>query len=266
MKNIHALTEEAAMTDRAPSGSFRGYYSNLVGNKAGDGKTRVRSMVYDLFFETGKENGALRAMTLPGPWWTIENRLLDHFGPQACHFTSFEKDLTIMHKGLPNVPRRYLDRHRQTGHWERLEQFKADVFATNTAQWLNLDFRDWALLMRRDFPSDRAHEAWLSRFWNVNAVWLDFTSQLHGRLDSAVSRLPHLLQPKEGDEIAVVVTVLEGREDKATLRNIEIFGGREFYLQQLLRHRPGFEFHLDEVFRYVDSAPMLTVFGRWTRK
>lgn len=280
MPAIAKQTRDELILRSGAYGVSNAYQKSLVDNKCSAGKAELRDKVVNLVLENcvwrRKPSKQVRMITFPGPQWNVEREIFEQTGRMA-HFTAFEQTLSLMHKGLVNVPRRE-EGQRLMVDWKSFEALRVNYFKTTQARWINMNFLDWCLLEADNMlqharpgvdewdPLYDPYDHWLRKFWTYDCMWLDFTSNLHEKMANALSRLPGLqgfdLQPVK----PVVVTIQAARERSyRAWRDLGMT--RTEFLAFLLDRKPEHEFEVVEEHSYLSASNvrMDSILGLWRR-
>lgn len=269
--------DQLIYTPRSPA--LTDYQRTLLVGEASVGKSNVRTIFYSMALDAADANyGALSTLTLPGPRWAVENALSAKLGAEY-RATALETNLRIMHAGAVNAPHSRNAPHRSSNRWRTFEALGVRYFKTNGCRWVNCGFEAWATVRPQDLREptymggekfSRAKEDiwnfWRHRFWNLNAVWLDFTGCLHPAMELGLSRMPALINDTRGTYCPVLVTVQKGREQRQTTGVLNAFGGdRASYIHFMLDRRPGWTLKSEEPYEYLSQGgvPMLTYIGAY---
>ncbi len=271
--------DQLIYTPRNPA--LTDYQRTLLAGEASVGKSNVRTIFYSMALDAADANqGALSTLTLPGPRWAVENALKTRLG-SAYRSVALETNLRLMHNGAVNVPCSNSAGVRSKNRWRTFEALGVKYFKTNVCRWINCEFEAWSTVRPQDLREPEAWgetfrrskeelwEFWRNRFWNVNAVWLDFTACLHPGIEFGLSKLPSLIVDKRGTYCPVLVTVQKGREQKQTTGVLNAFGGdRAAYIHFMLDRRPGWTLKSEEPYEYLSQGgvPMLTYIGAYHKQ
>jgi hypothetical protein len=276
MTSIARATEEQTILESGSSDLRNGYLHTLL--DPGDvsaGKAELRDKVINLVLSTceiDKERPS-RMICLPGPQWSVERELFRRSG-NCLRFTAFETSLTLMHRGLINIPRFDEGLKRDLG-WRQFTPARIAYFRTTAARWVHADFLDWCtldedfMLTRRGYADFNLWDYWLRKFWSYDCAWLDFTGCLSPKMTSALTRFPHLQGYDRERDKPVVVTVQKGREHPDTTKFMRDCGlSRAEFIRLLLDKKPGYRFEpLEEhEYRSQSGTTMLSLIGVYRRQ
>jgi hypothetical protein len=194
-------------------------------------KQLEREKVCDFFLEVSVHFPGtrlpLRVVSFPGADWSFEYLLLNSVKSQ---FVGLERSKTVYQRARRAIPG---VKHSWTSHHhclleKQLLYGKGQIIysrvkarssgggiCTRSNRLVLMDAEVYTSLFFEDYnaPMKDREEVW-KRFYNRNAVWLDYTSQLHDSIERTLKRLPFVLEPPSACDYQkpVVITVLNARD------------------------------------------------------
>lgn len=223
--NLRTLVDGLGRNDCATN-----FWSSLDYQR-GEEKQEQREKVLAFILEyTAKfrESRRVKMLSFPGSEWTFERMLC---ASTDCQLVGLERSKTIYLKARTAIPGlaesdqnfRYwlIEKEMKFGHGEfwysRVKQrASCKSIVSRSNRLLLMEAETYASVLFEDYgASVDEREGFIKRFYFRNAIWLDYTAQLHGGMERTLKLLPFCLEPPEYSDAKkpVVITLMNARDD-----------------------------------------------------
>lgn len=180
-------------------------------------KQPQREKVADFLLANHADDLPMVCFSLPGVRWRFEHMLDARRRPELNRFVGVERNYTILEKGalwLPgNTDAKPFDESLRAGSLSGWHNDRSSVF------WMRcVDFMSLGRALK---GSRSRRRRWADDYSRWTAAWLDFSAPLNKEVITCLQRLESHCDYVT-DEVPFALTIMLGREDRATSEAMDI--------------------------------------------